>query len=139
MKTLKKMCNSVPPRWVNSHMRPQFSDFFSSSYMSMTCPSLFLVICYYILMTLTAYSLMRSLIILKIIWIWTSTHYVIGNKLGIHLGDHKTKSILYGTKWKLRELDIGYGDVNISQYPRIKYLGCVLDSTFSGESCHYMH
>ena len=31
-------------------------------------------------------------------------------------------------------MDIRYGDVKIKQHPHVKYLGCILDSNFSGES-----
>ena len=58
--------------------------------------------------------------------------WFVDNKLSIHLED-KTKSILFGTKKKLkrlRELDIRYGDVKIKQHPHVKYL----DSSCSGES-----
>ena len=63
--------------------------------------------------------------------------WFVDNKLSIHLGEDKTKSILFGTKRKLkrlRELDIRYGDVKIKQHPHVKYLGCILDSSCSGES-----
>ena len=63
--------------------------------------------------------------------------WFVDNKLSIHLGEDKTKSILFGTKRKLkglRELDIRYGDVKIKQHTHVKYLGCILDSNFSGES-----
>ena len=59
------------------------------------------------------------------------------NKLSIHFGEDKTKSILFGTKRRLkglRELDIRCGDVKIKQHPQVTYLGCVLDSSLTGES-----
>ena len=63
--------------------------------------------------------------------------WFVDNKLSIHFGEDKTKSILFGTKRKLkglRKLDIRHGDVTIKQQPQVKYLGCVLDSSLTGES-----
>ena len=56
--------------------------------------------------------------------------------LSIHFGEDKTKSILFGTKRKLkglRELDIRHGDVKIKQHSQVTYLGCVLDNSLTGE------
>ena len=58
------------------------------------------------------------------------------NKLSIHFGEDKTKSILFSTKNRKRKigtLDIQYGDVKIKQYSKVKYLGCELDENLSGE------
>ena len=55
----------------------------------------------------------------------------------IHFGQDKTKSILFGTKHKLRNaksLDIVYNSIEIKQYANAKYLGCILDESISGES-----
>ena len=63
--------------------------------------------------------------------------WFVDNKLSIHFGEDKTKSILFGTKRKLkglRELDIRQGDVKIKQHPQVTYLGCVLHSSLTGES-----
>ena len=63
--------------------------------------------------------------------------WFVDNKLSIHFGEDKTKSIVFGTKRKLkglRELDIRHGDVKIKQQPQVKYLGCTLDSSLTGES-----
>ena len=63
--------------------------------------------------------------------------WFIDKKLSIHFGEDKTKSIIFGSKRKLkslRELDIRRGDIKIKQHPEVTYLGCVLDSTLSGES-----
>ena len=58
------------------------------------------------------------------------------NKLSIHFGDDKTKSILFaskrGTK-NIRELNIRYKEINIKQQAQVTYLGCVLDESVSGE------
>ena len=59
------------------------------------------------------------------------------NKLSIHLGEDKTKLIVFGTKYRLNKvssLDIKYGEIHIKQYHTVTYLGCLLDETLSGES-----
>ena len=51
--------------------------------------------------------------------------------------DHKTKSILFATKFKIkkvRKLNIEYGDIQIKQHSKIKYSGCVLGEIMSGET-----
>ena len=57
-------------------------------------------------------------------------------KLGVYFGQDKTKSILFGTKHKLRNaraLNIVYNGTKIKQYEKVKYLGCILDQNLSGE------
>ena len=56
--------------------------------------------------------------------------WFIENKLSIHLGKDKVKSILFGTKLYIKRaepLNIVYGDVKIKQYIEVTYLGCILD------------
>ena len=56
--------------------------------------------------------------------------WFVDNKLSIHFGDDKTKSILFATKFKIkkvRKLNIKYGDIQIKQHFKVKYLGCILD------------
>ena len=63
--------------------------------------------------------------------------WFIDNKLSIHLGEDKTKSILFGTKLNIKRaepLNIVYGNVKIKQYTKVTYLGCILDESLSGES-----
>ena len=63
--------------------------------------------------------------------------WFVDNKLSIHFGNDKTKSILFGTKFKVkkvRKLNIKYGDIQIKQHSKVKYLGCMLDETMSGET-----
>ena len=63
--------------------------------------------------------------------------WFIDNKLSIHFGEDKTKSIVFGSKRKLkslRELDIRRGDIKIKQHSEVTYLGCILENTLSGES-----
>ena len=62
--------------------------------------------------------------------------WFIDNKLSIHFGEDKTKSILFATKRRaknFRQLNIKYKDRNIKQHLEVTYLGCVLDRTVSGE------
>ena len=63
--------------------------------------------------------------------------WFVDNKLSIYFGDDKTKSILFATKFKIkrvRKLSIKYGDIQIKQYCKVKYLGYMLDETMSGET-----
>ena len=63
--------------------------------------------------------------------------WFIDNKLSIHFGEDKTKSILFGTKQllhKAKSLNIRYGDTEIKQHTKVTYLGCILDNDLSGES-----
>jgi len=58
------------------------------------------------------------------------------NKLSIHLGEDKTKS-MFGSKKRLKilhKLNIKRGDINISQHKKVTYLGCILNESLSGES-----
>ena len=59
------------------------------------------------------------------------------NKLSIHFGEDKTKSIVFGSKRRLKKLDvldIRRGDIKITQQNKVTYLGCILDDDISGES-----
>ena len=63
--------------------------------------------------------------------------WFVDNKLSIHFGQDKTKSILFGTKHKLgnaKSLNIVYNGIEIKQHAKVKYLGCILDQSLSGES-----
>ena len=63
--------------------------------------------------------------------------WFIDNKLSIHFGEEKTKSILFGTKQLLhkgKSLNIIYGDTEIKQHTKVTYLGCILNNDLSGES-----
>ena len=63
--------------------------------------------------------------------------WYVDNKLSIHFGDDKTKSILFAIKFKIkkvRKLNIKYVDIQIKQHSKSKYLGCMLDETMSGET-----
>ena len=63
--------------------------------------------------------------------------WFVGNKLSIHFGDDKTKSILSLPKTKKQEnwnIEIKYGNINIKQCSKVTYLGCELDENLSGEA-----
>ena len=63
--------------------------------------------------------------------------WFVENKLSIHFGDDKTKSILFVNKYKLKKaekLKITYNGIEIKQHSKVKYLGCILDETLNGES-----
>ena len=54
------------------------------------------------------------------------------NKPSIHFGDDKTKSTLFATNFKIkkvRKLNIKYGDIEIKQHSKVKYLLCKLYET----------
>ena len=55
----------------------------------------------------------------------------------IHFGEHKTKSLLFASKCKIKrvpKLKIKYKNIQIKQHSKVTYLGCILDETMSGES-----
>ena len=61
----------------------------------------------------------------------------INNKLNIHFGEYKSKSLLSGKKRLLKnqmDLNITHSDIEIKQQSKVTYLECVLDSNFSGET-----
>ena len=63
-------------------------------------------------------------------------NWFVDNKLSIHSGQDKAKSILFASKRRaknIRQLNIKYKDINIKQHSEETCLGCVLDETMSGE------
>ena len=63
--------------------------------------------------------------------------WFVDNKLSIHCGDGKTKSIPFTSQFKIkkiRKLNVKYGNTQIKQHSEVKYLGCILDETMSGET-----
>ena len=63
--------------------------------------------------------------------------WFLDNKLSIHFGDDKTKCILFASKNKVKKaapLNINYKGIEIKQYSKVNYLGCILDESLSGES-----
>ena len=58
------------------------------------------------------------------------------NKLSIHSGEDKTKSIPFTSKRRsknARPVNIKYNHINIKQHSQATSLRCVLDETVSGE------
>ena len=56
--------------------------------------------------------------------------WFVDNKLSIHFGEDKTKSVLFASKFKrknIKKSHIKYGDIKIKQDSKVKYLGCLLD------------
>ena len=67
----------------------------------------------------------------------TLCDWFVDNKLSIHFGEDKTKSILFSSKHRLKNskpLNIQYKDINVKQYSKVTYLGCIFDETLSGDS-----
>ena len=63
-------------------------------------------------------------------------NWFVDSKLSIHFDEDKTKSILFASKRRaknIRQLNIEYKDINIKQHSEVTYFGCVLDETMSGE------
>ena len=62
--------------------------------------------------------------------------WFVDNKVSIHFGEDKTKSILFVSNRRvnnIRQLNIKHKDINIKQHSEVTYLGCVLDETMSRE------
>ena len=63
--------------------------------------------------------------------------WFLDNKLSIHFGEDKTKSILFATKHRMKKasnLQIKYENIDIKQHSKVTYLGCIFDESMSGES-----
>ena len=60
--------------------------------------------------------------------------WFIGNKLSIHFGEDKTKSVLFSKKRGLREINISFAGHSIKQHKTEEYIGSQLDSNLSGEA-----
>ena len=62
--------------------------------------------------------------------------WFVDNKLSIHFGDDKTKSILFTGKNRPRDdkLKICRGRTEVAQHKEINYLGCLFDENCTGES-----
>ena len=64
-------------------------------------------------------------------------NWFVENKLSIHFGEDKTKSIIFGSKRRLKDrhtLDIRRGEIEIKQHKEVKYLVCIFDCNTSGEA-----
>ena len=63
--------------------------------------------------------------------------WFVDNKLSIHFGEAKAKSIIFASKRRtknIRQLNIKNKDINIKQHSEVTYPGCMLDETMSRES-----
>ena len=60
--------------------------------------------------------------------------WFIDNKLSIHFGENKTKSIVFSRTKGLKEINISFADHSIKQHETLGYLGCQLDSELIGEA-----
>ena len=63
--------------------------------------------------------------------------WFVDNKLIIHIGEDKTKSILFTSIFKkknIKKLNIKYEDKQIKQHSKVKYLRCLMYEKMSGES-----
>ena len=72
-----------------------------------------------------------------IIDFWSWRHWFFDNKLSIHFGQDKTKSILFSSKHKLgnaKSLINVYNGIEIKQHGNAKYLGCILHESLSSKS-----
>ena len=72
---------------------------------------------------------------------YNTCDWFVDNKLSIHFGEDKTKSILFSTKNKKKKigtLEIKYGNNNIKQYSKVTYLGCKLDENMSGKAARFL-
>ena len=61
--------------------------------------------------------------------------WFVDNKLSMHFGDDKTKSILFASKRKIKsawKLNVKYNDIKIKQHSQVTYLGCALDEICLG-------
>ena len=56
------------------------------------------------------------------------------NKLSIHFGDDKTKTIFFSRMKSPTKLSISYGDYSLTQHNTVEYLGCYLHSNLNRES-----
>ena len=59
------------------------------------------------------------------------------NRLSIHPGEDKTKSMHFASKRKIRKiskLNITHENIQIKQNSKVTYFGCILDEIMSRES-----
>ena len=105
----------------------------------MTCCRLLNQICFYMLMTCLVFQGKDVIEIEKQLNkdFTNICEWFVDNRLSIHFGDDKTKSILFASKRKIKrvpKLKIKYKNIQIKQHSKVTYLGCILDETMSGES-----
>ena len=59
--------------------------------------------------------------------------WFIDNKLSIHFGEDRTKSILFSKTRDLREINISFAEYSVKQHETIEYFGNQLDFKLCGE------
>ena len=60
--------------------------------------------------------------------------WLVDNKLSIHFDEDGTKSILFGSKHKIKKsklLNIQHKNIKIKQCSKVKYLACIFNETVS--------
>ena len=60
--------------------------------------------------------------------------WFVDNRFSIQFGEDKIKSIPFASKRKIKKLSklrINYKNIQIKQYSKVTYLGCILDETMS--------
>ena len=106
----------------------------------MTCPRLLNQIFFSMLMTLALFFQGKGVIEIEkqLNGYFTNIcEWFVDNRLSIHFGEDKTKSILFASKRKIKKvpkLKINYKNIQIKLHSKVTYLGCILDETMSGES-----
>ena len=60
--------------------------------------------------------------------------WFIDNKLSIHFGDDKTKTIFFSWMKSPPKLNISYGDYSLKQHSTVEYVESYLDSNLNGDS-----
>ena len=63
--------------------------------------------------------------------------WFVDNRLITHFCEDKTKPIFFASKRKIKKvpkLKINYKNIQINQYSKVTYLGCILEETMSRES-----
>ena len=67
--------------------------------------------------------------------------WFVDNKLSIDFGEDKAKSVLFGSKHKIKiskPLHIQYNDIKTKQYSKVTYLDFIFDKTSQEKSWLFM-
>ena len=60
------------------------------------------------------------------------SEWFVDNRLSIHFGEDKTKSLHFASKRKMKKvpkLNTNYEVIKIKQHSKVSYLGCIIDDT----------
>ena len=60
--------------------------------------------------------------------------WFVNNRLSIHFGDDKAKTITFSRMKSPSKLSISYGDYSLQQHNSVEYFGCFLNFNLNGES-----